>query len=91
MQRWTFLMCASAVLAGTMAVSTTSIIPPTFDEMVSKADVIFLGQAVDDAGQRGHEQPRQTATPRRRPGGFVVLVSPPGLSRGHCGECLHRR
>ena len=51
MQRWTFLTCACAVLAGTMAVSTTSIIPPTFDEMVSKADVIFLGAVVDQRSE----------------------------------------
>jgi hypothetical protein len=41
------ILCVSALLAGVVAASSTTVIPPTFDELVSQAQVIFQGEVAD--------------------------------------------
>lgn len=41
------ILCVSALLAGVVAASSTTVIQPTFDELVSRAQIIFQGEVVD--------------------------------------------
>ena len=46
-RRWLPLCVVAALLVGARAASPTTIIPPTFDEIVSRAETIFVGEVVD--------------------------------------------
>ena len=41
------IVVVAALLVGARAASPTTIIPPTFDDLVARAETIFVGQAVD--------------------------------------------
>ena len=41
------LFCLSALLAGVVAASSTTVIQPTFDELVTRAQLIFQGEVAD--------------------------------------------
>jgi hypothetical protein len=41
------VLCVCAILAGVVAASSTTVIPPTFDELVSNARIIFQGEVTD--------------------------------------------
>src|ERR1041384_1005902 len=41
------LLCVTAFLVSVAGASSTTVIPPTFDELISKARLIFQGQVVD--------------------------------------------
>jgi hypothetical protein len=41
------VLCVSALLAGAVTASSTTVIPPTFDELISRAQIIFQGEVVD--------------------------------------------
>src|SRR6185295_14440651 len=41
------LLCVSALLAGVVAASSTTVIQPTFDELIARAQIIFQGEVVD--------------------------------------------
>lgn len=45
------LFCVSALLAGVVAASSTTVIQPTFDELVSQAQIIFQGEVADRASE----------------------------------------
>ena len=47
MNRWLPVCVVAASVGCGVALSATTVIPPSFDELVSKADTIFLGRAVD--------------------------------------------
>lgn len=47
MKYWTAALCMSALLLSVRPASTTTVIPPSFDELVSTAEVIFIGEVVD--------------------------------------------
>jgi hypothetical protein len=47
MNRWLPVLCVGALLLGARIASPTTVIAPTFDELVAKAQTIFVGRAVD--------------------------------------------
>ena len=51
MNRWLPVFSVAALLACAASASGTTVIPPTFDELVSQAEMIFLGRAVDSSSE----------------------------------------
>ena len=51
MKRWSPVCLLTAVLVCTAVASATTVIPPTFDELVSQAETIFVGRAVDSRSE----------------------------------------
>ena len=47
MKRWTAVLCASALLLVVKSGSATTVVPPSFDDLVSSAETIFIGEVVD--------------------------------------------
>lgn len=51
MKGWLPVLPVAALLACAAVASGTTVIPPTFDDLVSKAQTIFLGRAVDSRSE----------------------------------------
>ena len=83
-------VCLGALLLGSQIVSSSTVLPPTFDELVDNASEIFIGQTVSrvsrwvDSREGPFDCDSRDVPNRREPQGRPPNADELGVSRGHC-------